>query len=250
MAPRLLADLRVLLTRPAGDGLDEWAAAFVDVGATAILYPTIAAVSPPSWKQVDAALARLGDYDWLIFTSQTAVAFFLGRLPHRRFSANQRPKIAAVGAKTAEAIEAAGGGVAVVPDDRRQEGLVQALSDVASGTRVLVPMAAGGRTFLADKLRAKGCSVDVVTVYETLAKIDLSQPPAFDVATFASPSALRAFLAGPGQVTLAGKTVVVIGPTTADEARVHGLVPVVAESPSVQDLIRAIAASRVAKGDP
>jgi uroporphyrinogen-III synthase len=90
--------------------------------------------------------------------------------------------------------------------------------------------------------------VDVVSAYETRPRKDLPEPPAFDVATFASPSALRAFLAGPGKAALAGKGVAVIGPTTAEEARAQGLLTVVAESPSVDDLIRAIAESRPAKG--
>jgi uroporphyrinogen-III synthase len=250
MTPPSLVGLRVLLTRPEGDGMEEWAAAFSAAGALPISYPTLVAAPPRSWDEVDAALARLAGYDWLIFTSQTAVAFILGRLSTKRLPPDCRPRIAAVGAKTAQAIEAGGGRVARVPIDKRQEGLVQALADLSPGTRVLVPIAAGGRTLLAETLRARGCVVDVVTVYETQPKPDLPAPPTFDVATFASPSALRAFLAGPGKAVLAKKTVAVIGPTTAHEARAHGLVPVVSESPSAQDLIRAIADSRPAKGDP
>ena len=229
--------------------MDDWAAAFVVVGAVPILYPTIVAVPPPSWHAVDAALERLDDYDWLVFTSQTAVTFLLGRLSGARFPATLRPKIAAVGAKTAQAIGAGAGRVGLVPRDQRQEGLVQALSDLPSGTRLLLPMAAGGRTLLAEKLRSCGCRVEVITVYGTQPKTDLPSPPAFDVVTFASPSALRAFLAGPGPSALASKTVVVIGPTTAQEARANGVIPVVATSPNVEGLIRAIANSSPAKGD-
>jgi uroporphyrinogen-III synthase len=111
-------------------------------------------------------------------------------------------------------------------------------------------MAAGGRTFLADDLRARGHDVDVVTVYRTLPRADLPPPPAFDVAIFASPSSLRAFLAGPGNEALAGKCVAVIGPTTAKEATAHGLPSVVAQSPNVEALIRAVAESHSGEGDP
>lgn len=230
--------------------MEDWAAVFAAAGAQPILYPTLVAAPPACWDKVDAALARLDDYDWLVFTSQTAVAFVLGRSSNNRFPADLRTRIAAVGAKTARAIEGGGGRVVLVPSDKRQEGLAQAFSDLPAGTRVLLPIAAGGRTLLAERLRARGCTVDVVTVYETQPNTTLPPPPAFDVATFASPSALRAFLAGPGRTALAKKTVAVIGPTTAEEAVTHGLVPVVAESPSVLDLIRAIADSRPAKGDP
>jgi uroporphyrinogen III methyltransferase/synthase len=244
-----LAGVRVLLTRPQGEGSDEWAAAFTAAGATAIPYPTIAAVGPASWESLDAALAALDSYDWLVFTSQTAVAFVSSRMVGHRFAPGLRPQIAAVGDKTAEAVVAAGGRVSLVPTDKRQEGLVQSLADLPSGSRVLLPMAARGRSLLPDELRARGMTVDVVAAYETRAKNELASPPPFDIATFASPSALRAFLAGPGKEALAGKTVAVIGPTTAEEARADGLRPVLAESPNVHSLIRAIAKDRQTKGD-
>jgi uroporphyrinogen-III synthase len=250
MPPLPLAGLRVLLTRPQGDGADAWAAAFASVGATPILYPTTTLAPPASWADVDAALANLANYHWLVFTSQTAVSAVLGRLPGGNFSAMLRPKLAAVGAKTAEAIARGGRRADVIATDQRQEGLSHAFETLPSGTRVLLPMAAGGRTFLAEELRARGCCVDVVAVYQTVPNTDLPPPPAFDVATFASPSSLRAFLGGPGKSALAGKCVAVIGPTTAREATAQGLLATVARSPSVQALIRAIAESRRGKGEP
>lgn len=244
-----LSGLRVLLTRPEGDGLEEWAVAFREAGALPVRYPTTVAVPPPSTHEIDAALAALDRYDWLVFTSQTAVHFVADRLPERRFPAPLAPRIATVGAKTAEAVEARGGSVARRPVFSRQEGLVEALSDLPPGTHVLLPMAAGGRLLLSSALRARGCVVDVVTAYETRAREDLPPPPPFDVATFASPSALRAFLHGSGRLALTGKTIAVIGASTAEEAVSHGLGVVVAESPSVQQVIRAIADARPAKGD-
>jgi uroporphyrinogen-III synthase len=247
--PLALAGLRVLLTRPEGPGMDEWAAALTSAGAMPVPYPTTVTVPPVSWGEVDAALARLDEYGWLVFTSRTAVVLICDRLPGGRFPANLRAKIAAVGTKTAEAIQHAGGRLALVPSDERQEGLVHDLAQVPPETRILLPMAAGGRTLLAEKLRARGCRVDVIPVYRTLPKAHLPPPPTFDVATFASPSALRAFLAGLGTASLASKVVVVIGTTTAAEATASGLDPLVADSPSVDGLIRAIANRRTSKGD-
>jgi uroporphyrinogen III methyltransferase / synthase len=245
-----LAGLRVLLTRPQSEGADDWAAAFMAAGAEPIAYPTIAVAPPESWQPLDLALAGLDGYDWIIFTSQTAVAVVLSRLPGRRFAAAMRAKIAAVGPSTGRAVDAGGGKVALVPRDRRQEGLVEALRSVPAGARILLPIAAGGRTLLAESLRGRGCTVDVLPIYATVPRADLPPPPAFDVATFASPSALRAYLAHAGAHSLAGKMVGVIGATTAKEAAANGLVPVVAENPDVESLILAIVPARSSQGDP
>jgi uroporphyrinogen-III synthase len=245
-----LAGLHVLLTRPESEGADDWAAAFAAAGAEPIPYPTIAIVPPASWQALDEALGRLASYDWMIFTSQTALPFVLGRLPGKRFPAAMRAKIAAVGPSTALAIERGGGQVAILPEDNRQEGLIEAFRFLPAGSRVLLPIAVGGRGLLAESLRSRGGVVDVVPVYQTVPRAELPLPPAFDVATFASPSALRAYLARAGQESLAGKIVAVIGPTTANEAEANGIRPVIAQIPDVDALVLAIAQSRTTQGDP
>jgi uroporphyrinogen-III synthase len=193
-------------------------------------------------------MARLKSYDWMVFTSQTAVDFFGNRLPTGQFPAGMRPKIAAVGRRTALAIQLRGARVALVATDSRQEGLVEALRDLPPGARILCPLAASGRPLLVQSLRARGCIVDVVTVYRIEPRTNLPAPPEFDVATFASPSALRAFVKGLGPQALAEKAVAVIGPTTAEEAKLSGLITVVAETPDVDALILAIAQSRSNQG--
>ena len=243
-----LAGLRILLTRPEGEGADEWVAAFVRAGAMPVAYPTVAILPPESWQAVDKAAAELDAFDWIVFTSQMAVGHFASRLPSGRFPSDLRAKIAAVGKSTARSIERHGGQVALMPADSRQEGLVQGLRDLPSGTRVLLPLAAGGRTLLAQSLRASGCTVEVVTVYRTEPKPDLPAPPEFDVAVFASPSALKAFVDRFGTSAIAEKTVAVIGPTTAREAETNGLRPVVAQTPDVDALIRAISQARPNQG--
>ncbi len=245
---RPLAGLRVLVTRPEGEGAEEWAVALAAAGAVPIRYPTIAIAPPASWRPLDAALDRLGSYRWLIFTSQTTVAFVLTRLPGRQFPAAAGPRIAAVGPATARAIEAAGGMVGLLPEDHRQEGLIRAFAAVPAKTPVLLPIAEDARTLLAEGLRSQGCVVDVVTAYRTLARLDLPALPAFDVATFASPSALRAFVARAGSASLAGRGVAVIGVTTAAEAAASGIQAVVAESSHIEALVSAIAKSRSPQG--
>jgi uroporphyrinogen-III synthase len=150
--------------------------------------------------------------------------------------------VAAVGTETAKAL-GAHGVAAVVPEDQRQEGLVGALAGLEPGTAVLFPQAIGGRETLREALERAGVTVDVVPVSETLPLALPNPPPPFDVATFASPSALRAFVAGCGTAALATSTVAVIGPTTEAAARDAGVpVHVVAHQPSVAALVSALCA--------
>jgi uroporphyrinogen-III synthase len=246
----MLSSLRVLLTRPQGEGNDEWATALRATGAEPVLYPTLNVVPPDSWEIVDTAIGRLVDYDFLVFTSQTTVAFFVGRMTGGRLPPGLRAGIAAVGPATARAVERAGGVVTFLPADNRQEGLVEVLRPAAPGRRVLLPIAAGGRALLAETLRSWGCDVDVITVYRMMPREDLDAPPPFDAAIFASPSALRAYLAGPGGASLQGKTVAVIGRTTAATAAANGVHASTAESPDIESLISAIAQGRKHQGEP
>src|SRR6202008_4606344 len=117
---------------------------------------------------LDAALARLGSYDWLIFTSANALRFTWQRWPAGAApAALERPRVVAVGGQTARALEALGFLVARVPEREDQDGLLEALADLAPGTRLLFPQAAGGRDTLATALRARGCLVDVVPASQT-----------------------------------------------------------------------------------
>ena len=250
MSPPLLAGMRVLVTRPARGKADKWAAALSAAGAIVVPYPTIEVLPPPSWEPLDQALAQVGSYDWIIFTSQSAARSAAARTEGGRFPAGRaRPRVAAVGAETARAIEKAGDHVDLVASDQRQEGLMDAFRDLEPGTRLLFPHAFAGRETLIDALRGQGCQVDVVAAYQTAPRSPLPPPPAFDVATFASPSALRAFVQSHGVSALASKTVAVIGPTTAAEAGRYGLSPVMAAEPNIDALILAIASVCSPKGD-
>jgi uroporphyrinogen III methyltransferase/synthase len=261
-ADRPLADWRVLVTRPEGDTAGPFAEALAAAGATPVLYPTIAVAAPPSWEPLDAAMdlcahaRRLGspagasDYGWAIFTSPSAVGFTLGRLAARRLTADVLAgvRLAAVGTETARALDAAGLPGALVPpaDRQRQEGLLKALLVAlpppgAPGVRILFPQALGGRELVRDELARRGYAVDVVPVSQTIALPLAEPPPAFDVATFASPSALRAFVERLGGERLAQARVAVIGPTTASAAAALGVrVDTMPPSPSVPALVQSL----------
>jgi uroporphyrinogen III methyltransferase/synthase len=227
-----------------------------------IVYPTITVTAPPSWQPLDDAIDRLDDYAWAIFTSPSAVGFTLGRLGARAMGAEALSgiRLAAVGSETARALVAAGCTVALVPaqrgDQQRQEGLLELLlaalppptsgggaDPPAAAARILFPQALGGRELLRDELARRGYAVDVVPVSQTRARdLAASPPPPFDVATFASPSALRAFVERLGGARLAQARVAVIGPTTAQAAQALGVrVDAMPSTPSVAALVQCLA---------
>ena len=245
----------MLVTRPQGDAAGPFAEALAAVGATPVLYPTIVVAAPPSWEPMDAAIdrARAGDYGWAIFTSPSAVGFTLGRLTARGLTAQALSgvRLAAVGSETARALRAAGLEAALVPpaEQQRQEGLLAGLlaalppppATGAPGARILFPQALGGRELVRDELARRGYAVDVVPVSQTIARDLTEPPPAFDVATFASPSALRAFVERLGGGRLAEARVAVIGPTTAAAAAALGVrVDAMPFNPNVASLVQCL----------
>jgi len=226
---------RIVVTRPRTQ-----ASGFVELleqhGAAVIQFPTIETVPLASYERLDAALAALPVYHWLIFTSVNGVRYFFARLRVRQqdIRSLDNVRIAAIGPETARAVEALHLRVDAVPEEYRAEALVTVLGDV-SGQRILLPRAAEARAVLPRELRTLGAQVDEIAVYQTFRPRQAStqelrvllQERKIDLITFTSSSTVRNFLAlfPDDEVSvLLGKTRIgCIGPITADTARECGL---------------------------
>ena len=125
-------------------------------------------------------------------------------------------------------------------------GLAEALAFVdVSGARILLPVSDRSPAAIGETLRKRGAAVDVVIAYRTVvaeaAGPDLraALDGGIDAVTFASPSAVEAFvrLRGVPQDVPA----VVIGPTTAAAAVAAGLqVAEAAEPETAEGLVEAV----------
>jgi uroporphyrinogen III methyltransferase/synthase len=233
---RPLAGRTIVVTRAR-----EQAASFTSLlregGARVFEAPAITLAPPASWALCDRAIRRLGDYDFVIFTSVNGVSRFFERLRTRRTDLRSlgKSEIVAIGPATAAAVEERGLSVAEMPEEFRAEGIVARLGNRASkGSRVLIPRAAAARDLLPRVLRARGARVDVVPVYRTVATrrgmprlVAALREGSVDLLTFTSSSTvthfMRKFRSAADRRRLRAVPAAVIGPITAATARRSGL---------------------------
>lgn len=208
------------------------------MGATVIAFPVIETVEPDDWGPADNAIARLGDYDWIVLTSANAVRCFFERLAARgvAVAAMGASRIAVVGEATARVLRERGVEADLIPVDYRAEGLVDEFVrlGVGEGHRILVPRALEAREILPDTMRARGAAVDVVPVYRTVTAqpdpqaIERITSRPVDAVTFTSPSTFRSFrdvLLAAGvdaDAYLRGTAIASIGPVTGDAVEAAG----------------------------
>jgi uroporphyrinogen III methyltransferase/synthase len=222
----------IVVTRASEQG-KEMAATLRALGADAVELPVISLEPPEDSAPLDDAIARLGAYDWLIFTSAAGVHFFLERLdasPHdfRGFSG----RLCAIGPATRRELEALHLKVDLMPEAFVAESLVEAFSkEDLRGKRILLPRAAEARELLPESLRHFGARVDVVPAYRNVIPAEARARAAKIFAggkkphwvTFTSSSTVRNFLDVAGAAALDGVRTASIGPVTSATLRENGI---------------------------
>ena len=207
------------------------------LGADVIQCPTIEISPLPDYAELDAAIARLSEYAWLIFTSVNGVRWFWKRLEAagKDSRALGLCRVAAIGPATAEALEARGIRPDFIPERYVAEGVVEGLlaRGKVDGVRMLLPRAAKAREVLPDELRKAGARVDVISAYETIPAatrkdevLERIQAGTLDCITFGSSSTVENFLSLIPAETLRAHPDVrlaAIGPVTAKTLEAHGL---------------------------
>jgi len=247
-----LAGRRILVTRAAHQAgkLSEGLRA---AGAEPVEVPVLEIQPPASYDPLDAALRRIDTYDWLLFTSFNAIHPFQVRAMDLGIDIEHlRARIAAVGKSTAEAVEMLLHlKVSLTPKEYVAESLIEALSELASGQRVLLARAAIARDLIPDELRATGAIVDVVDAYqngipkEAADKLRAALASRIDAATFTSSSSAshRAEVARSAGIAFpfAGIKAISIGPITSATLRELGWPPDAEADPhDIEGLIAAV----------
>ncbi len=210
---------RVAVTRDE-DREGPLARALAAHGFVPVPCPVLVETPPADTAALAAAARDLDRVDWVIVASARAV-HALTRLRQGPWPAGL--STAAVGEGTARALGAAGVTRPPVVGAGDGAGALWAVLGTTarwSGMRVLVPTTPGGRTDLADHLRAAGADVTTVEAYRMTAR-----PPAAIVADWArgAPEAVvvasartaETLAAAVGVAALRALPVVAIGTTTA-----------------------------------
>jgi uroporphyrinogen III methyltransferase / synthase len=246
---RPLLGRRIVVTRAAEPAV-EFADRLERLGAQALVAPTIELRDVEHHEPFDAALAAIGSFDWIVFTSAHGVEVFFARLLRRGGDVRElwRARLAAIGPGTATALEKRGLRVEVVPAEFRAEALAEILVPRVGGKKVLLPRAEGARDVLPKVLAVAKADVHDVATYravpvEGLSKEvgDLLERDAIDAITFTSSSTVRHFHAALRGRPVGRAAVATIGPITADTAREVGLrVDVVAREYTIEGLAAAL----------
>jgi uroporphyrinogen-III synthase len=248
-----LAGRRILLTRPA-DRSAALSAILSDWGAEVEVQPTIELLPPLDDGPTRAALARLAEFDWLVFTSVNGIRFFRAALAATAAAPALPGQVAVVGPASASAASEAGLPPTLVAAAGDAEGLAAELAPrLGSDNRLLLVGPEAPRPQLAERLRTTGAQVEQVAFYRNApapgvpAAVASIRDDRYDVVVLASPSALERLFGATGtqsealREALERSRIVTIGNVTAGAVEARGLVPAaVAERPTDEALAEAI----------
>ncbi|MBW1646540.1 MAG: uroporphyrinogen-III C-methyltransferase [Deltaproteobacteria bacterium] len=228
---RPLLGRTIVVTRARAQASDL-VARLSELGAECLECPTIRVMPPADWAPLDAAIASLDRYRWIVFTSVNGVRFFFERLfalghDVRRLG---HLRTAVIGPATAARLADFGICSDIVPESYRAESVVHAFADQdLDGARILLPRAAEARPVLPEELSRMGATVDEIPVYRTVpddsgrqALVTALEKQAIDMVTFTSSSTVRNFKAllpeERFEALMTGVTVASIGPITSETA--------------------------------
>ena len=231
---------KILITRPQGED-NRFSQILEEHGAACVELPVIAIKPLSDYSQLDGAIKDISGFQWLIFSSQNGVRFFKQRLdivgteycsvPTDLFSG--KIKIAAIGPRTASALENMGLKVHLQPDKFCQEGLLESFGRLKlKGQNILIINALEARDVLARGLKKMGAKVTIAPAYQTVARAQEHKGTRkiledTDIITFTSSLAARNFLAGFNKHSLKARfkntLIASIGPITSRAIKEAGL---------------------------
>lgn len=250
-----LSNRTVLITRTA-EGNKVEREKLEQLGATVVELATIRTAPPSSWKKMDDAIKRLGEFDWIVFTSAKGVRIFFDRCSrkgrkkfYQALKENRLdwPKFACVGPSTRQALENLGYVCAVEPDEFLTERLGKELAKfiTPSHNQVLLARAEEASKSINLALNESGAKIFEAPVYRTIPirrkrRLSVAKLEKVTDITLTSPSTVRGLLGSVATNVILSRSIFVhcIGPVTAKAAKGKGLrVSSVAKNHTIDGLI-------------
>ena len=246
---RPLFGRRIVVTRTR-EQASELSRQLAERGAEVLEIPTIK-IAPPTQRQLLVeALAELGTYDWIVFTSPNGVTaffeYFLKAFPDIRDLGGV--KFAAVGPGTAAKLKELHLHVEVMPEQYVTAAIAKAMNDFASieNLKILLLRAEVANPDLPQELTALGAIVDDVPCYQTVPETEDVNGAAArlleagaDWITFTSSSTVENFHARFDLPKLLRQFPAIrlasIGPETSKAIRALGLEPALEARPHTID---------------
>lgn len=233
---------RVLVMRPEGQTVDI-VRRLRDEGADPVVVPILRIAPPSDPEPLRRAIARIGDYAWLVLTSANGVEAVFRELERQGKDARAlgSTRLLAIGPATAAKLASHGVRADIVPGEFRgeaaAEALLAAIGPRAEGVPVLIARAEVAREALPEKLRRAGVAVEVVPAYRTEGPTDEDarriaravRDREVDVVVLTSPSSAEKLVAclereGVSPRDALSKLVVAsIGPVTSEAASSLGI---------------------------
>jgi uroporphyrinogen-III synthase len=227
--PSSLAGKRVVVTRAKSQSATLNAVLRAN-GAEIVSLPLIRIAPPQDLAPLDFALRHLGNFDWLILTSQNAVMAIAARFEALGIS-KKGLQVAAVGKATAAVAQGSGFSISRMGKATASD-LVCGLANDLRGKCIFLPRSDHADSALVAQLQNLGAKVADVVAYRTLIVDSVESTKRelvahADAILFFSPSATKAFLqlASSGVLSPLNESIAVgaIGPVTFSALRKAGL---------------------------
>ncbi len=248
---------RILITRQ----LTEEYLSLEDMGAELFVFPTIAFLAPEDYTELDRAIEKIEEYQFIVFPSPRGVKFFFERfMTLGKDMRNLRGiLICAIGRETAKSLRDYGINADIVPEEFNSEAMAKTIREEIlrfasaqnEGKRILYPRSDIALKGFVEEMEKYGIKVDAPITYRTVKPTEHGKRLArflregkITIATFTSPSSfnnLIDILKDDARDMLKEVVIAAIGKTTAKAIEDAGYkVNIIPEKSTIKDMVEAI----------
>ena len=232
-----LKNKTVLVTR-SKEQASDFIMMLENIGATTIALPLI---STAAINQIQLSESIEGNkFTWIIFTSPNAVKFFFETISPQQINC----KIAVVGSKTEEHLEALGIKIDLIPSQFTAKQLASEIP-VKQNENIFIPRSNLAKNTAVEILEKRNCSVETLAIYENTSinyskeELETIFKKEIDFITFTSGSTVSSFMKL--GIELNNEKVICIGPETAKVATQNNInIAAIAKPHTIEGIIASI----------